>query len=95
MIVKIHKNGDKKIIAICDSDLIGKKFEQGKLQLDLTSDFYKGDEKPESDIARLIKSAHILNLVGKNSVSLAIKEKMLDEKNIIKIKNIPHAQIVC
>ncbi len=28
IIVKIHKTGDKKIVAVCDKNLIGKKFEE-------------------------------------------------------------------
>ncbi len=40
MIVNIHKTSDgRRIIAVCDSELIGKKFEEHNLQLDLTSNF--------------------------------------------------------
>ena len=46
MIVKIHKMPDgRSVIAVCDSNLLGKKFEEKNLQLDLTADFYKGSEK--------------------------------------------------
>ena len=34
MIVKIHKKDDKTIVAVCDSDLIGQKFEEGELTHD-------------------------------------------------------------
>lgn len=94
MIVKIHRINNQKIIAICDSDLIGKKFEQGNLQLDLASDFYRGDEKSEKEALELLKEAYIVNIAGKKSVDLALKAGILDLKGVIKIKNIPHAQVL-
>jgi hypothetical protein len=43
MILKEHKSHDGKcVIALCDDDILGKKFEENGLQLDLTSSFYKG-----------------------------------------------------
>ncbi len=93
MIVKIRKTNDgRNILAICDSDLIGKKFEDHDLQLDLTSNFYKGEEKSEKEILELFKTGSIINLVGKKSIEVGIKAGIINKKNIIKIKNIPHAQ---
>jgi len=55
MIIKIHKSPDgKKVVALCDSNLLGKVFEQDKVQLDLRSDFYKGEEKQEKEILQLL-----------------------------------------
>lgn len=93
MIVNIHKTSDgRRIIAVCDSELIGKKFEEHSLQLDLTSNFYKGEEKNEQEILELFKTASMINLVGKKSVELGIKTNIIDKKNIIKIKDVPHVQ---
>ena len=93
MLIKIHKTPDrKKMIAICDSNLIGKKFEEKGLQLDLRGDFYNGDELPEEEIRKVIKRAYIINAVGEKSVKFLITEKIIDKKNIITIKKIPHAQ---
>lgn len=95
MIIKVHKTIDgRKIVAICDNELIGKKFEEGKLQLDLSSSFYNGEEKSEDDIIELIRGSYIVNIVGEKGISLALKLGIVDKKNIIKIKNIPHAQAI-
>ena len=95
MIVKIHKTEDgRKIVAICDNELIGKKFEEGKLQLDLSSSFYKGKEMNEDDLAHLLKDSCMVNIVGKKSTDLAIKWGIVDDKSILKINNIPHAQAI-
>jgi len=95
MIVKLHKTNDnKKIVAVCDSNLIGKKFEEKNLQLDLTSDFYSGEEKPEEVITKMFYDCYMINLVGKNSVNLALKHGIISENNIVYIKKIPHAQAI-
>ena len=93
VIVKVHKTPDgRKVVAICDKDLLGKKFEEGKLQLDLTSDFYNGDEMSEEDIIKELKDASVVNIVGEDSIKLGIKLGCVNEGNIIRIKGIPHAQ---
>ena len=94
MILKIHKTQERKIVAVCDSELKGKKFEEGKLQLDLTASFYDGQEANETDVLNSFKNAYMVNLVGQESVNLAIKSGIAKEKNIIKIKNIPHVQAI-
>ena len=95
MIVKQHKTMDGRLmLAICDSDLKGKKFSEKELQLDLSSDFYDGEEKAEEVIVELFKIAYIVNLVGEKSVGLGIKEGVIEKEHVIKIKGIPHAQCV-
>ena len=95
MIVKVHiVEQNKKMVAICDSDLLGKKFEEGKLQLDLTSDFYKGMERSEEDIVKILKGAYIVNLVGKESVALGKKLGIIEEGYVRTISGVPLAQAV-
>jgi len=93
MIAKIHKNEGRLILSICDKDIIGKKFIEGKKQLDLSSGFYKGEEYNDEDLKELIKKAYMINAVGKKSVSFLEKEGLVDKSEVIKIKEIPHTQI--
>jgi len=92
MIIAIHKIDGKKIIAISDSDLLGKKFEDGNKQLDLTADFYKGEEKKEAEILEIVKNAYIIQFTGEKSVTFGVKNKIIEKENIIKISGIPHAE---
>ena len=95
ILAKIHQNPDgQKILALCDQELLGKKFEQGNRQLDLTSEFYQGEEATEEKIKELIKDVYIINLVGEESLTLIKKLKLTDEKHVIRIKNVPHAQVL-
>ncbi len=92
MIVKTHESNGKKIIAITDLNIIGKKFEEKNLQLDLTADFYKGEEMNEEKIEAIIINTYVIHFTGKESVNFGIKLGLIDKKQIIKIKNIPHAE---
>ncbi len=92
MIVKKHISQDKKIIlAICDSDLLGKKFEQDEKQLDLTSEFYQGKEMSEDDILKILPEVSSLNIVGRKSIEFALKHNLIDRENVKSIDNIPYA----
>ncbi len=81
-------------MAICDQKLIGKKFEEKSLQLDLTSDFYNGEEKSEKEIKKIIYDAYIVNMVGENSVALGLNLGIILKENIIYTKKVPHAQAI-
>jgi len=95
LIVKVHNAQHKKLISIVDSDILGKKIEQGKLQLDLTSDFYKGEEMSEEKLKDLAPTAYILNITGKHSIAFAEKAGIIDKHTrIIVIADIPHAEIL-
>lgn len=95
MLAKIHKTPEGRIIvAVCDTELIGKKFSDGDVQLDLTTGFYQCEELEEEEIGDLVRNAYIVNLVGEKSVALGLKEGVIEESNIIRIQNIPHAESV-
>ncbi|MBD3309784.1 DUF424 family protein [Candidatus Woesearchaeota archaeon] len=95
MKVKIHKDEKgRTVIAVCDSNLLGKRIEEGNRQLDLTSDFYKGQEKTKEETGDLMRNAYIINIIGEESVKLAIDEGLIDKKHVIRIAGIPHAECI-
>ena len=103
MLVKIHerkifsggREQIRRIIAICDKELLGKVFTEGERVLDLKiyKSFYDGDKLAEEEIIEIIKSAVNANIVGKKSINLASKAIKIEKKNIKKIAGIPHLQI--
>ena len=92
MIAKIHSADGRKIVAICDSGILGKKFEEGESQLDLTGDFYKGKEMSEEEITEIVKHAFVINLAGEESVALGIRLGIISEENVSIVGGIKHAQ---
>lgn len=94
VLVKLHKKDGRILVAVCDSSLLGKKFSEGSAQLDLTGDFYKGDEKTSDEAGDLIRNADHVNLVGELSVKLAIQEGVIDASNVKTIEGIPYAHAI-
>ena len=91
---KVYNVGKEILVAICDKNLLGKTFEDERLRLEVSKEFYGGEVIDKNKASELLSIATIANLVGKNIVSLAIELKIVEKGNVIKVKNIPHAQMV-
>ncbi len=96
MLVKIIKSY-RDIVAVCDSDLLGKKFEEGQFQLDVKESFYKGEEMDEKKAAEVIIKMSgedaTFNIVGEKSVKVAIGTGIISKDGINKIQGIPFAMV--
>lgn len=89
--MKIHKAGDREVVAVCDVELVGKCFCDEKLRLDVSERFYRGKIVSSDDVISVIGGAHTVNLVGESSVAIGLEANIILKENIIKIKGIPHA----
>jgi len=54
MLVKIH-NAYRYVVAICDKEILGKKFEESNIVLDVRDNFFGGDEVDEKNLIEIIK----------------------------------------
>ena len=79
------------MLAICDEELSGKNIDDGEIQLDLSSEFYKGESMNEEELSMLVKEARIINAVGEKSVKF-LQIKGLVEK-VSYVKKTPYAQV--
>jgi hypothetical protein len=91
---KIYRSGKEKIVVACDEKIYGKKFKEGEAVLNVEKKFYGKEIKEEREVLALLSDATIINVVGEEIISLAIKEGIIDARNVLKIKGIPHAQMV-
>lgn len=91
VLIKVHESMGKKIVAVADKELIGKRFEEGERCLDITERFYKGKEETEEEILKILKQSTNTNFVGKKAVALGVKAGIITKDSIITIKGIPHA----
>jgi hypothetical protein len=92
MILKRHKNLGRVVIALCDSEIIGKKFVEGEKRLDLSSQFYNGQEMVEENIKREIRGAYIINAVGKKSIEFLARFGI--SPRVLKVDNVPYTQVL-
>ena len=97
MLIKIHKSY-RNVVAVCDSDLIGKKFEEGNVQLDLTGEFFKGEEvegeRAKQIIEEMAREDATFNIVGEQAIKLAKECGVVGEEGVKKIKGIPYALVL-
>ena len=93
-IVIEHESPHGLLVVITDKNIAGKKFKEGRIQLDLSSDFYNGEEKDSIEVEHSMKRGYILHLTGKETLALGIKLGLVEERNIIIIQGIPHAEVV-
>jgi len=92
--MKIHRRGNIKILAICDEDILGKTFREGRMKIEIKEEFYGERKIPLNDIFELIEDADIVNMVGKRVIYEAIKRGYIPQEGIIEVAGIPHVQIV-
>ena len=92
--VKIYKQGNDLLIGACDEKLIGMKFTDSKFQIDVSKEFYDGERISPEILKKYLEDATIANLVGKDTIKCAVELGLVDPECVIKIKGIPHAQIV-
>ena len=90
---KITQSDSFTVLACADDDLIGKTLEEGKICFKVSERFYKDKKVSKTELKALLKEANNINLVGEETVGLALEEGYLNEADIIRIKGVPHAQI--
>ncbi|MEM3060423.1 MAG: DUF424 family protein [Candidatus Anstonellales archaeon] len=93
MLLKIHVVGGKKVVAVCDSELVGKKFVEGHISLDLERcrSFYDGEKISDTQrIVFAIKEAQSANLVGHRCVEVAKKAGLITDDDVFFISGVPH-----
>jgi len=88
-LMKIHKAGEGKILAICDEALLGKVFEEEGKILNISSDFFGGVKTELMKIKEELKDCVSANIIGNKIIEL------LDDTNlnIQETKGIKHTQI--
>lgn len=94
MYMKKYDTEGHVIVAVCDREILGKKFREGKLVLKLDNSFYKGDEADEIEVKEALSSATIANIAGEKAIACAVECGCIDPDAIIFIEGIPHAQMI-
>mgnify|MGYP001603268486 FL=1 len=85
-------------MALCDSNLINKQFEEGIRQIKITQHFFQGEEKTEQEVFEILedmkKEDAIFNIVGKQSMSIALRARIIKPEGIISIQGVPVALVL-
>ncbi|MBI2173457.1 MAG: DUF424 family protein [Candidatus Aenigmarchaeota archaeon] len=91
---RIHEAGSDRILAICDASVLGLLLEEGELRLEVSRNFYSGSGCDEKGALELLESSTIVNAVGEGIISLMLKNRLVEESNVLRISGVPHAQLI-
>lgn len=94
--VKKHPTDNGIMLAMCDADLMDKVLSEGDIEINIKdySDFYKGDLISSKNVKNVIDEAmiHSANVIGKESVSAAIENSIIEKAHVKTINKVPYAQ---
>jgi hypothetical protein len=97
ILVRVHESY-RMVVAVCDSDVFGKKLVDGNRVLDVSGDFFKGkemnNEEVEAEIVRCVNEDATFNFVGKRSVEIAKVLGIVKDEGVMDIDGVPVALIL-
>ena len=77
------------MVNMCDAELIGKDVVDGKLKIHINESYYGKQLVDKAEAIAFLKSASIMNLVGHETISLAIDLGIGSESGVKIISDIP------
>lgn len=92
--LKSHRSGREVLIAVCDCDLMGKKFVEGNLHVEILPDFFGEEKATAQDVEQALARATMANLVGEMAVGHAVRLGYVARENVLIINGVPCAQMV-
>ncbi|MDM7935434.1 MAG: DUF424 family protein [Methanothrix sp.] len=94
MYLRTYREGGEVLVAVCDCDILGRRFVDGVLHIDVKADFFGEDPASEEEVEAALSRATIANLVGSRTVEHAIRLGYIERENVLFIDGIPCAQMV-
>ena len=82
------------MLAIADSDLVGKSFSQDEKEIEVLESFYGNDTANSDEIMKKMGEATVVNALGENITTLLVEGGAVSSEDVVEICGIPHAQIV-
>ena len=77
------------MLNICDVDLLGKKIAEKDLKLNISESYYGERIVEKEEAENLLKKSSIINMVGKETISLSTSLGIGSEQGIKEIDGVP------
>jgi len=94
MILNDRETDEGLLVSVCDADVMGETFEDGPVSLTVSEEFYGGDDASESEVVDSLARCSVANIVGTESVDLAVDHGFVDEENVLDVDGTRHAQLL-
>lgn len=92
--IKLWKQSKRVLLAICDENILGKTLKHGNIVFQVREEFYKGSLVSVQEAVDLIEKSTVVNMIGQSIVKEAVAKGLVHPDAVLKIKGVPHAQIV-
>lgn len=86
------KTKESSILLCADTELLGKKITENGLEIEFKASTY-GEKTSKEKLSKMLKDADNINLFGKESTAIAVKEKIAKAQDIKKILGVAHLQV--
>jgi uncharacterized protein len=87
--VKVTEYQKNLMLNICDADLLGKTITQDELNITISKSYYGNQIIEQDEAKKLLETSSIINMVGKNTISLSLELGIGSELGIKNISGIP------
>ena len=94
MLLNERDTNEGLLVSVCDPEVLGETFENGDVSLTVDPEFYDGEEATEDEVVDSLARCATANLVGTESVALAIEHGFVDEANVLELDGTRHAQLL-
>ena len=97
ILVKVHESY-RMVVAVCDSDVFGRKLAQGERVIDISGGFFDGEvlsvTEAKDKILWCLGEDATFNFVGKESVDLAKEVGIVKEEGVMEVEGVPVALVL-
>jgi hypothetical protein len=90
----VYRREGEVLVAACDEDILDKTFEEGDLNIRVSSGFYGKTLVSIQELTKMLSKATVANLTGNRVVEHAVSLGYVDEERVLKISGIKHAQFL-
>ena len=87
--VKITDYQKNQMLNICDIDLLGKNIVEDKLNMNISKSYYGQKIIEDEEAKSLLKNSSIINMVGKNTISLSLELGVGTETGVKIVGGVP------
>jgi len=79
----------KKMLNICDADLVGRTLTKSDFTLNISRSYFAERIIEREEAEELLKTSSIINMVGKETISLSVKMGIGSSKGVKEIDGVP------
>jgi hypothetical protein len=79
----------KKMLNICDVDLVGRTLTKSDFTLNISRSYFAERIIEREEAEELLKASSIINMVGKETISLSVKMGIGSSKGVKEIDGVP------